>query len=231
MALATRPPRPPCRPPASVRRPLAAARASAAPTDAASPPPSAPPPLVKRVLDLTAGTRRGKAADAARRREVAAAVAALEAANPTAAPTASPLLAGDWALLWTGPADPDDAGWERRSGGLEGPVLAALAPVGRVLGLAGGSVVQTIDVANGVAHNVATFKLFGVHQALNVRGRVAVASPTRVDVTFDQFTVGPLRVPLTAVSPRGWIETTYLDERVRVGRGDKGSLFVTARVK
>ena len=27
----------------------------------------------------------------------------------------------------------------------------------------------------------------------------------------------------------GWVETTYLDEDFRVGRGDKGSVFVTAR--
>ena len=28
----------------------------------------------------------------------------------------------------------------------------------------------------------------------------------------------------------GWVETTYLDEDFRVGRGDKGSVFVTARL-
>ena len=235
MPLAARPRQ--ARPPATRRRPPArrlATPARATPTDpssSSSPPPSSPlSPLVKRVLDLTAGTNRGKAADPDRRRAVAAAVAQLEATNPTPAPTSSPLLAGEWALLWTGPADPTDAAWERRSGGLEGPVLAALKPVGALLGLSGGAVVQTIDTAAGVAHNVARFKLFGRDGELDVRGVVTVASPTRVDVTFDQFSLGPLRIPLTAISPRGWIETTYLDDRVRVGRGDKGSLFVTARV-
>jgi PAP_fibrillin len=190
---------------------------------------------VQTVLDLTAGTRRGKAADAARRAAVVAAVRALEAANPTSSPTSSDLLAGDWALLWTGPADPTDAAWEKRSGGLEGPVLSALAPVGRVLGLAGGAVIQSIDTTANAVHNVATFKVLGQPGSLDVEGDVVVASPTRVDVTFTRFTlrVGGLpaiSIPLTAVSPTGWVETTYLDERVRVGRGDKGSLFVTARV-
>jgi len=28
---------------------------------------------------------------------------------------------------------------------------------------------------------------------------------------------------------QGWVETTYLDDDLRVGRGDKGSIFVAAR--
>lgn len=30
-------------------------------------------------------------------------------------------------------------------------------------------------------------------------------------------------------SLQGWVDTTYLDEDTRIGRGDKGSVFVTAR--
>ena len=29
--------------------------------------------------------------------------------------------------------------------------------------------------------------------------------------------------------PEGWLDTTYLDEDLRLGRGDKGSTFVTVR--
>ncbi len=28
---------------------------------------------------------------------------------------------------------------------------------------------------------------------------------------------------------QGWVDTTYLDDDFRIGRGDKGSVFVTAR--
>lgn len=188
--------------------------------------------LKRRLLALTAATRRGKDASAARRREVAAAVAALEAVNPTPEPALSPALRRDWALLWTGPADPDDAAWEKRSGGLEGPVLAALAPLGKLLGLRGGSVNQNIAADGASVHNVASFTALGARGALDVRGTVAVASASRVDVVFDrcEVSLGNARVafPLTAVSPAGWVETTYLDDTLRIGRGDKGSLFVVA---
>lgn len=30
---------------------------------------------------------------------------------------------------------------------------------------------------------------------------------------------------------QGWVDTTYLDEQLRLGRGDKGSIFVTVRRK
>jgi hypothetical protein len=29
--------------------------------------------------------------------------------------------------------------------------------------------------------------------------------------------------------PEGWLDTTYLDADLRLGRGDKGSTFVTVR--
>lgn len=202
-------PRPPGR--RRVARPVAAANTPADATATAA--------TVQRVLDLTAGTRRGKSADAPRRAAVVAAVVDLEVASPTLEPTVSPLLGGDWALLWTGPGDPNDAAWEKRSGGLEGPVLAALAPLGRLLGLSGGAVIQSIDTDARCVHNVATFTVLGASGALDVEGTVSVASPTRVDVTFTRFSlrVGSLpelALKLTSISPRGWIEV-WAGERAR----------------
>ena len=34
---------------------------------------------------------------------------------------------------------------------------------------------------------------------------------------------------LSAVRPQGWVETTFLDGDLRLGRGDKGSIFVAYR--
>jgi hypothetical protein len=71
------------------------------------------------------------------------------------------------------------------------------------------------------------------------------ATPTRLDVQFLSFDIelgpapsagapaaaSPLRLalPLTLLAPRGSVETTYLDNALRIGRGDKGSVFVCAR--
>ena len=49
------------------------------------------------------------------------------------------------------------------------------------------------------------------------------------DVRFRRFGVGWLRIPAPA-SARGVLETTFLDESLRVSRGDKGNLFVLVRV-
>jgi hypothetical protein len=70
-----------------------------------------------------------------------------------------------------------------------------------------------------------------------VGGSAVAGSATRLDVQFLDFQLRlgsrdkPLRLelPLSLVAPRGSVETTYLDEEVRIGRGDKGSVFVCAR--
>ena len=40
-----------------------------------------------------------------------------------------------------------------------------------------------------------------------------------------------VRVPLERFNARGWIDVTYVDDLIRLGVGDKGSRFVTARLK
>jgi hypothetical protein len=43
---------------------------------------------------------------------------------------------------------------------------------------------------------------------------------------------GPSRIPfpIAAFSPKGYIDTLYLDEELRISKGDKGSLFIARRV-
>ena len=64
--------------------------------------------------------------------------------------------------------------------------------------------------------------------APQVRAELAPTSASAVDVQFIEFRVGPIKVkaPETA---KGALDTTYLDEEVRVSRGDKGNLFVLVK--
>ena len=39
----------------------------------------------------------------------------------------------------------------------------------------------------------------------------------------------PIKLPITLEQAQGWLITTYLDDEIRVSRGDGGSLFVLQR--
>jgi hypothetical protein len=97
---------------------------------------------------------------------------------------------------------------------------------------------QTIDRAARRVANEAELELLpGSFFSVVVGGSAVAGSATRLDVQFLDFQLRlgsrdkPLRLelPLSLVAPRGSVETTYLDEDVRIGRGDKGSVFVCAR--
>lgn len=104
--------------------------------------------------------------------------------------------------------------------------------------------------------NIASFSLLGDALAgeLNIAGTCRPApddtEAVQVDVTFTAFTLqlgaARITVPLEWASPQvyaamplllytrgaqGWVRTTFLDDELRIGRGDKGSVFVTARQK
>ncbi len=37
-------------------------------------------------------------------------------------------------------------------------------------------------------------------------------------------------IPLGLISPVGYVDTPFLDDELRISEGDKGSLFIAARV-
>ena len=92
---------------------------------------------------------------------------------------------------------------------------------------------QAIDTARGRVENRTEVVVAGTSVVINVNGTVAPAGANRLAVTFTEFDVAfgggfKVVVPLELLSPKGAITTTFLDEEVRIARGDKGSLFVTA---
>ncbi|KAG1680001.1 hypothetical protein FOA52_007065 [Chlamydomonas sp. UWO 241] len=194
-------------------------------------------------MTATSSTQRGKATSAPQRAAILAKIEALEALNPHRAPVDSGLVSGTWALLYQAPLDEARAVTDK-SGTTEGPFLATLQPISRGLVRTRANL-QRIDLPGGSVENLAEFALAGglVNGSLNIVGTGAPMTPeepgqavTRVYVEFVEFVLrlGPsikFTVPLGWVNARGWVETTYVDEDLRVGRGDKGSVFVAARLR
>lgn len=101
---------------------------------------------------------------------------------------------------------------------------------------------QIIDVDNQrIQNNVE--QDFGT---ITVEGsfRVSETVPNRAIVAFDQakivfrngFTLSfgivfAMLALVRGTKDSGWLETTFLDEDIRIGRGNKGSLFILTRDK
>ncbi|KAH7445493.1 hypothetical protein KP509_01G011500 [Ceratopteris richardii] len=192
----------------------------------------------KILIKAVANTNRGKNTTPEERKRIFEMIMELENLNPAENPVNSPYLSGYWSLLYTAPVDEIKS--DKYAGTQEGPFLARVKP------LAFGSVRQTrssqvIDVERGIAKNIADFTFLGRNGTLTIQGK---ASPSqvvgkervRLDVTFDSFSVkiGDWTFPtisLQWINPQGWVDTTFLDQDMRVGRGDKGSVFVSVRAK
>ncbi|KAK9845028.1 hypothetical protein WJX74_009835 [Apatococcus lobatus] len=191
------------------------------------------------VLRAVANTARGQKATPVQRKDILVLLEALEARNPTKRPAQSQLLSGKWSLLFTGPTEESEFR-KTRAGTLEGPFLSRLKPLSANAFRTKG-VTQVLDPMAGRAENLAEFSIANaINGSLNILGTVsppeeASIQASRVDVEFTAFDLklGPanITVPLGWIKPKGWIQTTYLDDELRVGRGDKGSIFLAARQK
>ncbi|QQE66348.1 fibrillin [Leptolyngbya sp. BL0902] len=187
------------------------------------------------LLEAIAPLNRGIRATAADRLMVEAAAVRLEERNPTAHPlTATPRLEGDWRLLYT---------TSRELLNLDRLPLASL-----------GSIYQCIRLQEGRIYNVAEVAgpplLSGL---VAVAARLEPVSDRRVNVRFERGVLGlqnrlnyqspsqfiatltttrrfsllqGIDFPIQAERQSGWLEVTYLDDDLRISRGNQGSLFI-----
>jgi hypothetical protein len=191
------------------------------------------------LLEALAPVKRGLAATDTDRLAIQAAATRLEDRNPTAAPLeAADLLEGDWRLLYT---------TSRELLNIDRVPLASL-----------GQIYQCIRLAENRIYNIAEVVgpplLAGL---VTVAARLEPVSNRRVNVRFERGVVGlqgllgyqypaqfietlqgqkkfsllkGIDFSINAERQTGWLEVTYLDKDLRIGRGNQGNLFVLQKV-
>lgn len=187
------------------------------------------------LLEAIAGKNRGLLANEIDNVRVLSAIHQLEDLNPTAKPLeAKELLQGEWRLLYT---------TSKSILGLDRFPLFKL-----------GQIYQCIRVSEAKVYNIA--EILGLPM---LEGLVSVAasfepvSDTRVNVIFERSIIGlqrffsydtpkkfiqqiesgkkflPLDFKIDRGEQKGWLEITYLDQDMRISRGNEGNVFVLTK--
>ncbi|MDZ8079859.1 MAG: PAP/fibrillin family protein [Nostoc sp. DcaGUA01] len=187
------------------------------------------------LIDAIAGTNRGLLATEAQKQAVLAAIANLEDFNPTPRPLeAKELLDGNWRLLYT--------------------TSKALLNLDRLPLCKLGQIYQCIRVETTSVYNIA--EIYGLpylEGLVSVAAKFEPVSLRRVQVKFERSIIGLQRLieynsPVTFIQQieagrkfpgidvainnnqqQGWLDITYIDNDLRIGRGNEGSVFVLSK--
>jgi len=189
------------------------------------------------LLEAIAGKNRGLLATEQDKQAILMAIAQLEERNPTPRPVeAGEFLDGDWRLLYT------------TSKGLLNIDQLPLFKLGQIY--------QSIRVATTSVYNIA--EVYGIpflEGMVAVAARFEPISERRVQVKFERSILGLQRLVGYNKSPKdfirqieagkkfaavdfrldnreqqGWLDITYLDRDLRIGRGNEGSVYVLSKV-
>lgn len=189
-----------------------------------------------KLIEILTGKNRGLLASKDDQQEILAAIAQLEDYNPNLRPLeAKELLNGNWRLLYTSSQE--------------------LLRIDNFPFLKLGDIYQCIRVEDTAIYNIAeVYGLPFLEGIVSVVAQFEVVSEKRVNVKFNRSIFGLQSLigyqspnnliaeiesgkKFTAVDfdiqnreQKGWLDITYLDEDLRIGRGNKGSLFVLIKV-
>lgn len=170
--------------------------------------------VVNKLLALVAETDSGASAEEGQKLEIEGLVTHLED-NCVDEPLKSPLIFGEWDVVYT--SSPTAAGGYYRS------------LLGRIL-LNTTELVQTISEPN-FAGNRVVFRAFNIIPGrVLLKGKFEALDEKWVKVEFESptFELGSISFQYGGISSVQ-LSVTYLDDRVRIGRGSRGSLFVFKR--
>ena len=154
------------------------------------------------MLAALRGLNRGVTANEQQQAAVEAAARKLERCNPNPRSLAASCVNGRWELIYT--TSVSILGSNRP---------AFLRPQGPIY--------QTIDTKRLRAKNQETFPWFS-----SVTAALTPTSPSAVNVQFKTFRLLGFIAVTAPEAAKGALDTTYVDEELRVSRGDKGNLFV-----
>jgi PAP_fibrillin. len=164
--------------------------------------------LKTKILQLASKTNRGLTASEEQKEEMLKLFQALEKNNPIKNPLKSEKVNGNWSLDYT----TSDS----------------------ILGKGGfprvGPIVQKIDTVSLRAENSEVVSYFGIRVPRKVTAKLFPRNNQLVDVQFERFSIGPIGFDAPE-SFKGYLDVTYLDDQVRLSRGDKGNIFVLTRME
>lgn len=189
------------------------------------------------LLEAIAGKNRGVLATEADQQSILAAIARLEDHNPTPHPVeAVDKLNGNWRLLYT--------------------TSQELLQIDRFPFLKLGQIYQYIQASAAKIYNIAEVSgLPYLEGIVSVAASFEPLSNRRVKVNFERGIVGlqrfiDYRSPnffiqqiengkkfvaidfnITNREQKGWLDITYLDDDMRIGRGNEGNVFVLTKVR
>jgi hypothetical protein len=195
--------------------------------------------LKAQLLAEIATKDRGILATPTEKQAILATVTALESRNPHPRPltTAIDLLAGDWRLLYTS--------------------SQSLLGIDKFPFVKLGTIYQCLRPTTSAVYNIAEVSSIipGLNGIVSIVAKFTPTSESRVNVEFNRSVIGlqklidyskPDRL-ITAIengqkftaidllinrkedrSP-AWLEITYLDESLRISRGNEGSIFVLTK--
>jgi len=187
------------------------------------------------LFEVIAGKNRGLLATEPEKQAISIAIANLEDMNPTPRPVeALELLNGNWRLLYT--------------------TSKALLNLDRFPLYKLGQIYQCIRVETNSVYNIAEFYGLPYLEGLvSVSAKFAPVSGRRVSVKFDRSIIGlqsligyhepdtfiqqieadkkftAVDLTLNNSEQQGWLDITYIDSNLRIGRGNEGSLFVLTK--
>ncbi|MEO0394546.1 MAG: PAP/fibrillin family protein [Cyanobacteria bacterium P01_A01_bin.137] len=189
------------------------------------------------LLDAIAPTNRGLLTSPDQKQDILTKVARLEARNPTPNPLgAVDLLNGNWQLLYT--SSSELLGIDRFPLCSLGNIYQCVRVeqqriynLAEVQSLLGGlvSVTATFEPVSEKRVNVRFDRaIFGLQSTLDYQNPSQFIEAMQQTNKFNllkgiDFTISSDRDP-------GWLEITYLDDTMRIGRGNQGSVFVLRKV-